>query len=104
MRMRILMAVGLLGLAACEPTPYGTTAVAPGAGTAVGAVGGGVAGAVIGSNVAGRGNRTAGALVGGALGAVGGGLVGTAVEQQSRQPPPGYYQPAPAGYYAQPPK
>ncbi len=98
-----------------------------GGSTAFGAIAGGILGAVVGSQLSGRGDRTAGSLIGGGLGAVAGGAIGSSAGDkcherydhayapqqaygygppQGAPPPPaqGYYgAPPPAGYYDAPP-
>ena len=84
-----------------------------GGSTAFGAIAGGILGAVIGSQVSGRGDRTAGSLIGGGLGAVAGGAIGSsagdrcpegyAAREYAYAPPPAPPQgPPPGGYYGPP--
>jgi hypothetical protein len=73
-----------------------------GGSTAFGAIAGGILGAVVGSQLSGRGDRTAGSLIGGGLGAVAGGAIGSSAGDKC---PEGYaYAPRGAsGYYGPPP-
>jgi len=84
-----------------------------GGSTAFGAIAGGILGAVVGSQLSGRGDRTAGSLIGGGLGAVAGGAIGSSAGNNcdnrgygqreaygyDQAPPP----PAPSGGYGPPP-